>query len=258
MDIFQPRNLNPYVKAVIDQLQFGNYKLEIVGSYSLQSQQNTGDIDIDSFITGRKESKYINDEFKNVINRIDRSEDIYFIELKIQYKDGEKTKFDPSQIEKLVIPKDKIDNIEYVKIDVIASLDGVFEEISINYWFSKNVTDIIKDIKEGVKELSNEGSYFKIVKRLFSISRLINDKPKALIISKYLNTKTGEEYKVLSNLNAIKELLYYYDDDKTKKKARINLLNIDIKPDLKVIEPLIKKIQKKIDDDALLFLKGIE
>ena len=61
MDIFQPRNLNPYVKAVIDQLQFGNYKLEIVGSYSLQSQQNTGDIDIDSFITGRKESKYIND-----------------------------------------------------------------------------------------------------------------------------------------------------------------------------------------------------
>ena len=151
MDIFQPRNLNPYVKAVIDQLQFGNYKLEIVGSYSLQSQQNTGDIDIDSFITGRKESKYINDEFKNVINRIDRSEDIYFIELKIQYKDGEKTKFDPSQIEKIVIPKDKIDNIEYVKIDVIASLDNVFEEISINYWFSKNVTDIIKDIKEGVK-----------------------------------------------------------------------------------------------------------
>jgi hypothetical protein len=242
----------------MNELQFGNYKLEVIGSYSLQSQQNAGDIDIDTFITGRKDIDYVNEELKKIINRIDKSDDIYFVELKIQYKDGQKIKFDPSEIEKIKIPEKNFDKIDYFKIDLIISLNGVFQDMSVNYWFSKQTSDIVKDIKKDIELLRDEGRYYKITKRLFSIAKVIDDKPKALIISKYLNTTIGEEYKLLSNLKAIKELLYHYDDPITRKKARINLINIDIKPNLTVIEPLIKKIQKKVDDDGLKFLKGIE
>ena len=258
MDIFQPRKLDPYVKAIMDELQLGNYKLEVIGSYSLQSQQNAGDIDIDSFITGRKDYKFVNDEFKKIFNRIDKSDDIYFIELKIQYKDGKKTKFDPSQIEKITIPKDKIDNIEYIKLDLIISINGVFQDMSIDYWFSKNDKDVVKSINDEIKEFRNAGNFYKITKRLFSVAKVSGDKPKALIISKYLNTAIGEEYKLLSNLKAIKELLYHYDDEITRKKARINLMNIDIEPNLTILDKLIKRYQKKVDDDGLKFLNGFE
>jgi len=258
MDIFSTRILDPYVKSLIDELQFGNFKLEVIGSYSLQSQQNAGDIDIDTFITGRKELDYTNKEFEKIINRIEKSEDIYFVELKIQYKNGKKIKFDPSEINKIKIPEKDFNSIEYVKIDLIVNLNGIFQDMSVNYWFNMNITDTINDIKEDIKELKKEGRFFKIAKRLFSIAKIINDKPKALIISKYLNMRTGEDYKLLSNLKAINELLYHYDDETTRKRARINLLNLDIKPNLNIINGLIKKLQKKVDDDGLLFLKGIE
>ena len=258
MDIFQPRILNPYVKTIIDELQFGNYKLEVIGSYSLQSQQNAGDIDIDTFITARKDINFINEELKKILNRIDKSDDIYFIELKIQYKDGRKIKFDPSEIEKIKIPEKNFNNIEYFKIDLIISINGVFQDMSVNYWFSKQTNDVVKEIKKDIEELRDEGRYYKITKRLFSIAKVIDDKPKALLISKYLNTTIGQEYKILSNLKAIKELLYHYDDEITRKKARINLMNIDIQPNLTIIDRLIKKIQKKVDDDGLMFLNGFE
>ena len=147
MDIFSTRILDPYVKSLIDELQFGNFKLEVIGSYSLQSQQNAGDIDIDTFITGRKELDYTNKEFEKIINRIEKSEDIYFVELKIQYKNGKKIKFDPSEINKIKIPEKDFNSIEYVKIDLIVNLNGIFQDMSVNYWFNMNITDTINDIK---------------------------------------------------------------------------------------------------------------
>ena len=127
----------------------------------------------------------------------------------------------------------------------------------MNYWFGSIDKNIKKEVNKDIIELTKEGYYYKIVKRLFTISKIDKDYPKALKLSRYLNTNIGDEYRTLSNLKAIETLLEHYDDEETKILIRKSLFNLDIKPYISVIEKEIKKLQKKVDDDAYKFLKTI-
>ena len=127
----------------------------------------------------------------------------------------------------------------------------------MNYWFGRIDKNIKKEVNKDIIELTKEGYYYKIVKRLFTISKIDKDYPKALKLSRYLNTNIGDEYRTLSNLKAIETLLEHYDDEETKILIRKSLFNLDIKPYISVIEKEIKKLQKKVDDDAYKFLKTI-
>jgi hypothetical protein len=127
----------------------------------------------------------------------------------------------------------------------------------MNYWFGRINKNIKKEVNKDIIELTKEGRYYKIVKRLFTIAKLDKDYPKALKLSRYLNTNIGDEYRTLSNLKAIETLLEHYDDNETKILVRKSLFNLDIKPYISVVEKEIKKLQKKVDDDAYKFLKTI-
>lgn len=262
MDVFEKKSTNRFLKPFLEVLRFGNYSYDIIGSYSLASQKYAGDIDVNTIIDGRKDPLYVNDMIRQIIDRINRKEDMYFIEFKIQYKNGTKKKFYPPDLNDIKIPEKNFDKIDFLKFDFIIFFDGVFQDLSMNYLLGAIDKETIgknskKEINKDIIELTKKGHYYKIVKRLFTIAKLDKDYPRALNLTRYLNTNTGDEYKTLSNLKAIETLLEHYDDNDTKILVRKSLFNLDIKPYISVIEKEIKKLQKKVDDDAYKFLKTI-
>ena len=251
MDIFQVRNLpsakeQPIFKAI----QFANIRPTVIGSYSLESQRNAGDIDIDVYIEGRIEYDFVVREMKKIIKNIDDNDDIYFIEFKIQYKDGKKKKFFADQIDSIEIPKEDFNKIEYLKIDLVIFLVDSFKEMSINYWLNPNKHDVEKSIKEDIQEQVKEGNYYKAVKWSFSLAKFLNDKPKGLMISEFLNNYTGSEYFILKNLKAIKLLLENYDDPLIRKRIRVNLINYKIPPKVSTVYKMIPYLEKKVNKEA--------
>jgi len=257
MDVFELKTIDPMVKPFIDVLKFGQYSYQVIGSYSLASQQYAGDIDAITIIDGRIDKEYVDKMIEQIIDRIERNENMYFIEFKIQYKNGTKKKFFPPDIKDIKIPSKNFDKIEFLKFDFVILFNGIFQDLSMNYWFGRINKNIKKEVNKDIIELTKEGRYYKIVKRLFTIAKIDKDYPKALKLSRYLNTNIGDEYKTLSNLKAIQTLLEHYDDNETKILVRKSLFNLDIKPYISVIEKEIKKLQKKVDDDAYRFLKTI-
>ena len=254
MNVFEEKNPQSEYYDLFSKLQLGTNRSIMIGSSGLASQLNTGDIDLMSYILGRKDNIFVNKEIKEIINNIQRDDDMYFMEFKIQYENGHKIKFTADEIEKIEIPTKDFDKIVYLKLDLIYYIDFVFKEVSINYWF-KEEEKTIDSLKEDIKELADEGRYYKIIKRLFSIAKQKDDTVKGLIFSKFFNKASGIEYVYLNNLKAIKELLMVYDDDITKNKVRINLKDIDVRSNLDEIDKLIKKYQEKVDNDAYKFLK---
>ena len=257
MNVFEERDAQSKYYDLLTKLQFGIVRPIMIGSAGLASQLYVGDIDLLTFVLGRKENKFVNKEIKDIIRNIQSDDDLYFMEFKIQYDDGSKIKFYPDEVEKIEIPTKKFDKIEYLKFDLIYYVDSIFREVTINYWF-KEINDMVDRMKNDIIELRDEGRYYKIIKRLFSIAKSNNDIPKGLILSKFLNKAVGHDYMYLNNLKAIHDVLMVYDDNTTRNKARINLKNMDIRANYDHIEKLIDKYQEKVDGSAEKFLKTIE
>lgn len=257
MNVFEERDAQSKYYDLLTKLQFGTVRPIMIGSAGLASQLYVGDIDLLTFVLGRKENKFVNKEIKDIIRNIQSDDDLYFMEFKIQYDDGSKIKFYPDEVEKIEIPTKKFDKIEYLKFDLIYYVDSIFREVTINYWF-KEINDMVDRMKNDIIELRDEGRYYKIIKRLFSIAKSNNDIPKGLILSKFLNKAVGHDYMYLNNLKAIHDVLMVYDDNTTRNKARINLKNMDIRANYDHIEKLIDKYQEKVDGSAEKFLKTIE
>jgi len=258
MNVFAERTLEPALIPLLRNVQFQNYKPVIIGSYSLKSQNNAGDIDVDINITGNIDQTITEKEIKKIVDEVDKNDNMYFIELKIQYKNGKKKKIYANEIDRIKIPKKNFDKIEFIKLDLVIFFLGEFKELSVNYWFNPNKVNVVNEIKASIDEEKKDGKYFKAVKRYFSIAKILNDHNKGQYISQYLNNYYGSEYKILSNLKAIKLLLENYDDPLIRLKIRKNLIDIGIIPKVSIINKLIKKIQDKVDNDGLKFLKTFE
>jgi len=252
MDIFAVKNLpSSKEQPIFRSIQFGNIRPTVIGSYSLESQRNAGDIDIDVYIEGKIEYDFVVKEIKKIMKNIDDNDDIYFIEFKVQYKNAsKKIKFMADQIDDVEIPKENFNQIEYLKIDLVIFLVDSFKEMSINYWLNPNKYNVEKAIKDDIQEQVNEGNYYKAVKWSFSLAKFLNDKPKGLMISEFLNNYTGSEYKILKNLKAIKILLENYDDPLIRRRVRVNLINYQIIPKVSVIYKMIPKLEKKVNKEA--------
>jgi hypothetical protein len=259
MDIFQVKNLpDPDLQPFFKAITFARERPVVIGSYSLESQRNAGDIDIDVYIQSKIEFDFVNKEIKNIVKRIDDNPNMFFIELKVQYRDAnKKKKFFANQIDDVEIPKEKFNEVEYIKIDLVIFLIDSFKEVSINYWLNPVKHDVEKEIKKDIAEQIKEKNYYKAVKWTFSLAKFLDDKPKGLLISEFLNNYTGGEYKVLKNLKAIKLLLENYDDPQIRNMIRVNLSNYNITPKISVIYKLIPQLEKKVNREAKKFLDNV-
>ena len=243
MDVLtEQRKLNGTVYDVVKHLKFKNKKLNLAGSASLKSQRYFSDYDFNTNISRPYRTVTIYNEFMRILNH----DDMYFIEFKIEYNDGSKTKIHESSKLRKAMFKD----VKYVKIDYVLWMDYHFKELSIMYIF-RTTEFTVDDIKEDYNELVKEGNNYKALKRLFSIHKRNKNRSEGVKLTRFFNST--QLYNVNSNLKAIQLMKQTYDTDDINKKIVVNLkyLNLDSKTN---IDELIKSNDVILNETAKKYL----
>ena len=257
MDILEqkmPLNYNESIKKIIKLLTFDKNKLSLKGSSSLTSQQYFADYDFYCIIHPNKTDFY---EFlEKLINNINETNDLWFIELKLQTKDNKKVRITKNHSINKRVYHDIFTNLDFVKIDLVARIDNIFTEISCVYSFSDNPTkkDIIQSVNDEAEILFKEKQYYKVLKRKFTIAKLNNDKTILKALSNIFNSDLGEEYKLISNIEALDLVLKNYQDEDTINKILINLKDLHLPLDVKEFEKFIKQRKTVLNREAKRYL----
>jgi len=250
-----PQDLVKYVSA----LRYKNGKILFEGSASLVRNQYHGDLDFQSFINPSPE---LFAEFSKIQKQTDAIDNMYFIEGKIQMRDGEKLRW--YKIEDLTSKMlDKPTQIDFVKLDYVILMGGIFTELSSIYTIkrspSERATDeeILNEIKKDYNGYLKDGDYFKALKRLFTIIK-VTDFPEAnIVLEKMLkglfNTDTGKLYKLNSALKATVLFKDHFKDEQSKRIAESVYRNLGYKDDIKNINHHINHNAKIYNENALSY-----
>jgi hypothetical protein len=262
----------PEIEKVIHILQFQNNKIELVGTAGLKRQFYPADFD---FLTKIKflKTKNMYEEFKRILEDIQKEPNLYFIEFKFQNKDDSKNKIFKIEdfTKKNFYKYFKTKNIKYCKIDLIINVDyqNDFKEVSIIYFLTKkNDKDItkeeyIQDLEDDFKELKQEGKYYKSLKRLFIISKLNDDYKRLTKLTLFFNSNFGKLYLLKNKLEAIEILLTTFKntvkEDDIKKRIEYFLIQNKLK-NLKIenIPNLIKDYNLILNKEGLKILKQLK
>jgi hypothetical protein len=270
MDIAETKQgIDEAIRKFVAVLKLNNSPVVQLGTSSFKTQQFFSDYDLLSPISNRNLSDdKICSELKRILKSITDMDDIWFIELKIQNKDGSKEKFFPQDVGNLDCARvgKAIKVIDYIKIDAVIFIRDTSKltELSIIYAFQDVPADeiLIKQISEDYKHYKSSGNPYKALKRLFSIYRLEGNKDKMVELSSLFNSETGKLYSLSSNLKAVKLLLESDVDGKNLgEKVRVNLQDVSntIGKPLRTereIDKAIKALDAKIKKDTLVWLKS--
>lgn len=254
MNILQKKNITEIddkIHKLIREITLPNSKIILLGSSSLKSQRYFSDYD---FYCDVKidTSKQVYEKFSHILDIIKSYPNCYFIELKLQTKDGSKKKIHNIKDFKLVDVERFMDNADFIKIDLIVYTDYEFIEVSVIYNFNNKIMtkeEYMKSLTDDIKDLEKDGEYYKILKRMFSLYKFNGNTKKLLQLSKIFNSPLGAEYKKASNLSTLSLLTDNYKDKETKAKVKINLKAIGEGPDIR-IGKREKEIRKKLNDEA--------
>lgn len=236
------------LKKAMEILKYGKEKLNLVGSSNIKSLLYFGDFDFMTLIKDRKEPKKSYEEFDRILEDAKKTDFLIFQELKIQLKDGTKIREKISESKFIEIFK----NIDFVKFDFILYADYIFYELSSLYSFTNNSVNKDENIKrlyDELPELKKEKKYFKLLKRIYSISNLKNEILDVRDLTKFFNNN-GLGYRIMSNLEAI-EKLYEISDSKLnlhRIKENLKILKIPEKDISKNIQKLKESLTKKAKD----------
>lgn len=257
MDILESKPASNYeddLKKIIKLLTYKKYKIQLKGSASIASQRYFSDYDLFCVIPkGEKEGfyKFISDLIEDIQDGEDG--DIYFMELKLQTKSGKKYRVYPKQkLDKSVYDK-AYNKLDFIKIDLICRVDNKFVEVSCIYSFSDDTptqADYIASLVEDIKELKKEKKYYKILKREFNIEKAKGNKEELVRLSRIFNSDMGEEYRLISNLEALQSLLEFYQNPDIIKKVIINLKDLHLPNNIDKIDAFIKEKSKRLNTQA--------
>lgn len=243
MDVYSERaqrDYPPELKRVILILKGDSTSpILLKGSASLQSIKYPADYD---FFTTLK--KFDLQFFKDLFNRVTQDNFLCFVELKFQVSENQKYRVYKEEDFDKIDPSLKYD---FVKIDLVDMFDNNFEEISCIYKIKKETlseNDYIKQIMDDISQLKKDKSYYKVLKRLFAISKLKKDRKKSLLLTQFFNSDVGLLYKKLSMIDAVNIALDKCDSPIIKKRAKIAFLNND----LEEIDNEYDKVKDTIND----------
>lgn len=260
MDVLEERpisKLDDDIKKIVKIVKYKKFPLLLRGSAGLASQKYFSDYDFFTLIKDKEKPMF--DEFKRIFMDIDKDEEHYFMEFKIQTKNEEKLRwykledFNEKEFKKV------FKNISFCKIDIIVRSDNKFMELSVIYQLiNKDLTyeemreQHINAIRDDIKDLEKEGRFYKILKRKFILYSMLKDTyqeyNKYLVeLSDIFNSELGMKYQRMSNLQAMLMLLEKTNDKETIKKIIINLKDIHEKPDVSQIEKNIDTLSKEIN-----------
>jgi hypothetical protein len=189
----------------------------------------------------------------SVLQKINLNPDMYLIELKYETKANLKVRMHPGDIISQQGLERYYDQIKFIKIDTVVRVRNKFYEISCIYHFKDNIAqtpqDIIKQLEDDIVEFKEEHRYYKVLKRLFSISVLNKNINMINFYIRVFNSELGKQYEKLCNLQAIQLLEQYYKDDSTREKINANLKLIH-ESNKGSIDTLIKRYSKVINNES--------
>jgi len=251
-----PREYNDELKKLIKLLTFKNNKLELKGSSSLTSQQYFSDYDLFCVLERPDKSEFFH-FLSELLKQIDKADDYWFLELKLQTKAGKKVRVYPkSELNESEFMK-LWDRLDFVKIDLVARIDGYFTEVSCIYSLTQttpSTEDYIKSLDDDITELKKEKKWYKILKRMFNRYKAEGNKPEMLRLSKLFNSDLGKEYQLISRLEAMSKVLASYQDHTLAKKIVVALKDMHLPENDEKIEQFIKDKSRILNNTAKKFL----
>jgi len=248
MDILAPRHtseLHDDVRRIMKALQFGHHKLGLKGSSSYKSQQYFSDYD---FFTPVKQHYTAEQAYRclhTILEQL-RQPFVYVIEIKLQTKHNQKIRWhynDPFTYPRFA---KHFPDVKFVKIDLVARINGRFKEVSSIYDFGEksNEHEYVASLKKDIDEYAREKKYYKVLKRMFNLYRVEGDTKSLLKLSHFFNSDIGRLYQDTANLEAIKTLETLPLSEMAKKAIKYNkkeIKNFDIKKNEKVLNTEAKQ-----------------
>lgn len=262
MDILEKSYPKNNIVSIMNILKYNKNPLELVGTGSMKAQYYPADFDFLSKITKKLSVKDSYIEFVNIIHNIQLRSDLFFVEFKIQDKDGNKQKI--FKIEDLTLERfSKFfnDNLELCKIDCIIMLDGIFKELSVIYFFNPKkpvMRDYIQVLLDDQKNYYEEKKYYKSLKRLMLSAKYTNPPDRNLIISitELFNSSVGALYQLKNEIDACIIFMDKFKDKLNEKRAKLFVKNIGFNNlNREQLQQLSDEYGKLIDGEALKFYK---
>lgn len=220
-----PENYPRRVVEILKTMSFGGHP-QVIGSAALRAIQYIGDYDADEYGVKATPAK-----FKKIIRNLMALHDVYIGDIKCGEMDGEPIRWTVEQVlkGKQIMDKhfhtlaDCIRNPVLFKLDVVAFIDNRYTELSIIYLYKKTPritnAELKTQLKEEVAEKFNEGMFYKMSKRIFSIVRLDEDTEMANKLLPLFNGDLGRLYSIISDLDV---LVYLFEHKKHINKVRMN------------------------------------
>lgn len=275
------------INQILSYFKYPKSEINIIGSFSDDVLNYYSDIDIQNDVT------YINKSynlllyfFRRIFNK-SLENGIYITDFKAGFYNsyvirwniddlnlGYKQISDNHRVYFVDVFKQK----SIIKIDFIVSLNSVYTECSVNYYFFIK-KDNFSTQPETIQTLSiafyqdynrykKEGNYYKACKRLFDFFTSVKDKVNKNRIVKFLNSETGHYSFILSHLNNILTLIELnenipfktlkasmkklLDDTEYRNQARRTHTHEDI---ILLINTINKNFKNKIDEASKKFLQ---
>jgi hypothetical protein len=240
------------ILELLTKMRFKHNRISINGSSTIKSLRFYGDIDMFSQLKTKYTAEELYNGIKNILFKITHSPNYYFLELKVQLKNGEKIRVFPNESFHLSVISENFKKLDFLKIDVAVFSNYRFVEASCIYQVSEQNTNIIKSLKNDIIKYSTEHKYFKMLKRMFSLNNIQGRKTQLTqLFLDFFNSKTGYFFFVLSNLETIQLVHKFYKDHLTEERINVNLKLFKLKPHEK------EEIEKKVNKDAKNFFDAI-
>jgi len=267
MDITEKKKLGTELRIFTNALKWEKNEIELLGTGSQAVQKYPSDFDFFSSIKGDRDVGKMFAELHRILKRAQETDEMTFIELKVQRKDGGKQKFYEPWFSAEQFTKAVGDpaGLDFIKIDYVVFVRETNEltELSIIYSFSgmPPIPDLVGKIKTDYEHYHAEGKVYKSLKRMYSIYRLKGDKGKLVELSQLFNSTTGAKYKASSNLKAILLLTEHRPDYRDlEKKIRVNLDDLGNQLGVKIntigkAKQMVAKLDKEIEAETQEWLK---
>lgn len=241
--------------------------LNLVGTGGLKAQQNfAADYDFVSKVAKWTEDSAF-DSIQQILQNIDEVPYLFFIELKIQNKDGSKVKMfkiEDFNKESFQVAFDE-ENVDYVKIDGVVDLDCVFKEVSALYFLSKAPLDNQKyqlELLKDAKEKYTDGKPYKALKRMFMAEKLQDrlghpvDMELIRNITDFFNSEVGKLYEKMNQIDAALIFHDKYNGPNDMRRLDRFISNIGLSGiNVLQLPQVSKEYNKIIQREALKFFK---
>lgn len=261
MDILEKKKnyqYSPELKNIMKNLKYKNYKINLKGSASFNILKYPSDYDFYTYIKKKNTLQETINRITSIVNNMEKHTDTYFLTGIIFEDDKNKYRFDSiDNIDyKLFAPVFK--NADFMKLDFVTFKQNKFIGLDCIYYFGEKELyseEIIKTLKDDVKEYEKDKNYYKALKRKFRIYEEKGDYDNIKKLIEIFNSELGEKYEVLKNLETIKTILENDRLNKNKtvlKKINLNLkeLNLESIKNINNLDSEIKNLNTKINKKA--------